>query len=527
MKNTKTKLISSVTVLLICFAMLIGSTFAWFTDNASTGVNKIQAGNLDIEAYYQNTTLSAVEGQTTTYSLPAGSPRGNSIIFENTTNPLDGAELIDDNVKFEPGYVGAKLVTVKNVGNLAAKIKLQFAVKDNGLADQIWYDFMQVTKNANNENEVTGNYDPNRLLTGIANFARGYEKSLSAGNEYKFIFMYGMKETAGNEYQGKSVDLSVTVLAKQMTEEYDSFDNHYDDGATYDSTIWDSSINQPATKIENGQTVYEINTAAELAWVAEAVNNGTNTFANETVKLMKDINLANIPWNPIGINNGNDRWFKGTFDGNDKSISNIYCTNPNYGGLFGYIGTGTITNTTIKNLNLNNVNLTNGANVGECAGGALIGWIENHIEGSTITIENVTVTGIKANGYKYTGGLVGYQSAKPLTISNVSIVGTETMNTINSSFYKDNDYKGHVGGLVGYYSTGTATDVTLKDIAITRSGDALSNRAGVFVGTLLADANITSATVSYVTLLGTPVTSTSNMAGPDASHGTTTGITAQ
>ena len=52
-KTTKRALLSSVTAMLICVAMLIGTTFAWFTDSASTAVNKIQAGTLDIELQYQ------------------------------------------------------------------------------------------------------------------------------------------------------------------------------------------------------------------------------------------------------------------------------------------------------------------------------------------------------------------------------------------------------------------------------------------------------------------------------------------
>ena len=61
MKRTKTKLVSSIVTLLICFAMLIGSTFAWFTDSASTGVNKIQAGNLDLVVEHKNAKVSDFE----------------------------------------------------------------------------------------------------------------------------------------------------------------------------------------------------------------------------------------------------------------------------------------------------------------------------------------------------------------------------------------------------------------------------------------------------------------------------------
>ena len=47
-KSTKRALITSALAILMCAAMLIGTTFAWFTDTASTAVNKIQAGNLDV-----------------------------------------------------------------------------------------------------------------------------------------------------------------------------------------------------------------------------------------------------------------------------------------------------------------------------------------------------------------------------------------------------------------------------------------------------------------------------------------------
>ena len=55
-KSTKRALLTSALALLMCVAMLVGATFAWFTDTASTGVNKIQAGNLDIELAYKNST---------------------------------------------------------------------------------------------------------------------------------------------------------------------------------------------------------------------------------------------------------------------------------------------------------------------------------------------------------------------------------------------------------------------------------------------------------------------------------------
>ena len=80
-KSTKRALISSALAILMCAAMLIGTTFAWFTDTASTGVNKIQAGNLDIKVEYRTTA------------------DGNWQLLDNATD-LFGAE----GTLFEPGH---------------------------------------------------------------------------------------------------------------------------------------------------------------------------------------------------------------------------------------------------------------------------------------------------------------------------------------------------------------------------------------------------------------------------------------
>ena len=68
-KATKRALISSTLALLMCVAMLIGTTFAWFTDTASTAVNKIQAGNLDVdlEMSTDGTNWESAEGKTLTF----------------------------------------------------------------------------------------------------------------------------------------------------------------------------------------------------------------------------------------------------------------------------------------------------------------------------------------------------------------------------------------------------------------------------------------------------------------------------
>ena len=100
-KSTKRALISSALAILVCVAMLIGTTFAWFTDTASTGVNKIQAGNLDIEVEYR--TSSDEDWKT----------------LDNATD-LFGAE----GTLFEPGHTRVVELRITNAGNLALKYKI-------------------------------------------------------------------------------------------------------------------------------------------------------------------------------------------------------------------------------------------------------------------------------------------------------------------------------------------------------------------------------------------------------------------
>ena len=100
-KSTKRALLGSVMAMVLCLAMLVGATFAWFTDTASTGVNKIQAGNLDIELAYKNSTT------------------GGEFKKADKSTPV-----FDNNALWEPGHVEYVVLKVSNAGSLALKYKL-------------------------------------------------------------------------------------------------------------------------------------------------------------------------------------------------------------------------------------------------------------------------------------------------------------------------------------------------------------------------------------------------------------------
>ena len=100
--NTKKALIASLLSLVLCVSMLVGSTFAWFTDTASTGVNKIQAGNLDVKLMYST----------------------DMVTWKEATNQT---KLFDDNALWEPGYTQVVYLKIVNAGNLALKYEAGFS----------------------------------------------------------------------------------------------------------------------------------------------------------------------------------------------------------------------------------------------------------------------------------------------------------------------------------------------------------------------------------------------------------------
>ena len=193
-ESTKTKkaLRGSLFALFLCIVLLIGTTFAWFTDTASTGVNKIQSGNLDVELQYNhNGTWKNAEGQTLDFQKAAGKE--------------------SEAILWEPGCT-YKLpeIRVINKGNLA----LKYTMKVTGVeGDQ-------------KLNEVIDWTIDDKALTDT-------EGKLKANGTSNAMTIQGhMQDSAGNEYQGLSIDgISITVYATQDTVESDSFDNQYDKDA--------------------------------------------------------------------------------------------------------------------------------------------------------------------------------------------------------------------------------------------------------------------------------------------------------
>ena len=196
-KSTKRALVSSTLAILMCVAMLIGTTFAWFTDTASTGVNKIQAGNLNIELQMKDNDGNWVNAEGKT--LP--------FLVEGKI-PDEGTQIL-----WEPGctyYVPE--VRVLNKGKLA--VKFEYIPEALGVTGKL----AEVLELVLPENDM--NPEPEILKPG------DYSPAWSFG--------YHMLESAGNEYQNATATgICVTVVATQATYEKDSIDDQYDKDAEY------------------------------------------------------------------------------------------------------------------------------------------------------------------------------------------------------------------------------------------------------------------------------------------------------
>lgn len=243
MKNIKSKLITSIAVLVGCVTLLVGTSFAWFTDSITNSGNKIQAGELKISATAYDL---GTGGKSYTVS---GINGGKAFTFE-----ADGQDLATVNTPiisetdWEPGKTSAKLLTVSNEDQLSAKIKLSFTTAGE-LTNALWYDFVQV-----GESGVTGTFTQREMST-LSAFAGAMEFTLKTNDSLSFIFLYGMKTSAGNEYQGKEFTADVTILATQAAVEEDGFGNSdYDSGAPLDFAPV-SSAEELSEAIESGKNV--------------------------------------------------------------------------------------------------------------------------------------------------------------------------------------------------------------------------------------------------------------------------------
>ena len=249
-KSTKRALISSALAILICVSILIGTTFAWFTDTASTAVNRIQAGNLKVDLEMQKPDGSWV------------SANGETIEFKKAANAP-----ADEEILWEPGCTyELPQLRVVNKGDLALKYKVIIS-GINGSAKL---------------NEVI-----DWTIDGIT--VGNTFTSLAVGANSEFTIKGHMQETAGNEYQGLTIDgIGITVFATQDTVENDSFGNMYDENAPfiYPAGVTTESFAQ-ATSVEYTNNLGDVVTGNKPAVAAYVDASGNVKYVGDIYAAIK------------------------------------------------------------------------------------------------------------------------------------------------------------------------------------------------------------------------------------------------
>ena len=207
-KTTKRALFMSLMAMLLCFTMLLGTTYAWFTDSVTSAGNKIKAGTLDVQLLMD----ADVDG---TYDD-----------ISNSTSPIFGEGSIAQNnnaeTLWEPGKTQVAYLAIKNGGNLALKYTVGLNV-ENVAKDLYKAMKYAIVPDADVNNKVTSWTSGNSVAVGTQSVSG--DVTLAVGATHYFALVIHMDEEAGNEYQGGQVNFDLTVVATQATYEYDSNNN--------------------------------------------------------------------------------------------------------------------------------------------------------------------------------------------------------------------------------------------------------------------------------------------------------------
>ena len=224
-KSTKRALVSSILAFCVCVAMLIGTTFAWFTDTASTGVNKIQAGNLDVQLEYSKD-------------------------FANWKTVDDTTKVFEDSKLWEPGRTEVVYLRVKNAANLALKYTLGIYNLYNSTGKNVFgnkYSLSDYVKlgaveadaaYADRAAAISAVQDGAKTLNSIGDTGI-IGTQLEANETRTYAMVLYMPTEVGNEanpknndpYWAAKVSFGISVSATQAVSESDSYGNTYDEKA--------------------------------------------------------------------------------------------------------------------------------------------------------------------------------------------------------------------------------------------------------------------------------------------------------
>ncbi|MBQ4268234.1 MAG: leucine-rich repeat domain-containing protein, partial [Clostridia bacterium] len=226
-------------------------------------------------------------------------------------------------------------------------------------------------------------------------------------------------------------------------------------------------------------TEFTLNSSEDLAGLA-AIVNGTaeasstgymstrtstlkDDFKDKTIKLNADLDLKNVPWTPIGTN---PNPFRGNFDGQNHTISNLDVDNAGWAGLFGHVGLGV--GSTIENVKVVNATIRSNRMAGVIVG-QMYGDVKNcHVSNADITVvPDLQSDGKYDNGDKV-GGIVGWLGDN----GNNRVLDGCSVENVTIAAYRD------VGGIAGYVASSTTVSNNVVKGENTIAANQLINNYG-------------------------------------------------
>ena len=464
-KHTKRALFMSALSMLMCMAMLVGSTFAWFTDSVTSGKNKIVAGNLAVELEY-------------------------SLDGENWATVDENTNMFKEGALWEPGYTEVVYLKVVNAGSLALKYRFGINVADKvigetaggeaiDLADFIKFGVVEA------ESVFTDRADARDAVEATASLiSAGYASSeghLTKGSSSAMLaLVVYMPEEVGNAANygaGKTqpeIYMGINVHATQDTVERDSFDEKYDENAMNPQT-WDGTKADIGTVEKTDGNTYMVKTPAEFAAVLALAADGSKANGSIQISLPDGavFNMNENAWDSIHVD-GYDGTTVVTIDGNGATISGL--TSPLFEG--GFAGNSGIV---IKDLTIADSNITADYTTGL---GAFVSTADSM---TIITLENCKLlnSSVKGNSGARAGGLIGWVSG----YANANDGPVRTQVSVRNCTVSDStvESNGSVGAIIGHAGASDFTDVTIENCTVTgcklNSTDDGGWRVGVAVGT--------------------------------------------
>lgn len=402
-------------------------------------------------------------------------------------------QLFDKSVK----NVIDKFVFVKNTGRKDAYVRTIVAIEEpEGIYSSAIH-INQHTKN-NIEKKDIGYATIEGVRYYLIEYT--YTTKLAPGEVSRPSFLQVYLDPKTSNEDVELFGSTFEVLAFSQAVQTDGFDsaNEALDEAFGDTTIsnnpWINGVNRASewdgkttdtTWYNDTDTEFTITTAEQLAGLAKLVNEGTS-FDGKTITLESNIDLDKEEWTPIG---NATNTFKGNFDGNGHTISNLKISNAQADdvGLFGKTTDGK-KNTTIKNLTINNATVTGHKNVAAVAGNSF-----------TADFDNINVTGlIRITAYRYAGAVTGYSYG---TKSNITVDVKEGSFVKAYSIENGEADNSTVGGVIGYVAEGSSV---LKNVTSNIDVIGTNSRVGGIAGLVQTGATLVNCTSSGNVRLNNP-----------------------